>query len=559
MTDEKPVTLSVNEGLKSGSNHLRGTLADSLTQDLTGAISDGDAQLIKFHGMYLQDDRDLRPERAGKKLDKAHSFMIRLRLPAGVCSPQQWLQLDSIADDYGNGTLRLTTRQTFQFHGIIKRNLKATLQAIDKALLDTLAACGDVNRTVMGAPVPEISALHAAAYDLAKDLSDYFLPQTGAYREIWLDGEKISPEVPEHEPIYGSTYLPRKFKIGIAVPPHNDVDVFTQDLGFTAVADANNTLLGWNVSVGGGMGTTHGDPQTYARAADWLCFCLPHQARAVAEAVITTQRDNGNRVTRKLARTKYTIDTMGLAAFRAEVEKRFGEALPNAKPVHFDHNSDRYGRITGDDGLGYQTLFIENGRLTPALRAGVLALAQLLQQHGGHFRLTPNQNLMLAAVPLPVWPQIDALIAQHNLQQNASPVRRNSMACVSLPTCALALAESERYLPSFIDAFEQVLAQQGLAEQDITLRMTGCPNGCARPFVAEIALVGRAPERYNVLLGGSATGHRVNTLYAENLNQNEIFAALTPLLSRYASERIPNERFGNFVHRAGIVSVARGA
>jgi sulfite reductase (NADPH) hemoprotein beta-component len=552
MTDE----LSRNERIKEASTYLRGTLADGLTRAETGAIAEDDQQLVKFHGMYLQDDRDLRPERTRKKLEKAYSFMIRLRIPGGVCTPEQWLKLDRIARDYANGTLRLTTRQTFQYHGVIKSNLKRTMQAIDAALLDTLAACGDVNRNVLASSNPHRSGAHAAAYALAKNISDHLLPQTQAYREIWLDGEKIAGGEPEEEPVYGRTYLPRKFKAVVAVPPDNDVDVFAQDLGFIAVLDDAGALEGWNVTVGGGMGMTHGEPDTYPRTADVMAFCRPEDALSVAEAVVTVQRDWGDRRNRKHARLKYTIEDRGLAAFRAEVERRIGKPLDQPRPFRFDSNGDRYGWVEGENGLWHLTLFVENGRLRdipggPSLLTGLRAIAGI---HDGEFRCTANQNVIVANVRPENRAAIDALVAEHGLMVGATALRRNAMACVALPTCGLALAESERYLPDLVTALEERLALHGLAEDEITIRMTGCPNGCARPYIAEIGLVGKGPERYNLYLGGAFDGSRLSKLYAEDLGHDAIVAALDPLFAAYARGRDDQERFGAFLIRSHIIA-----
>ena len=485
--------------------------------------------------MYLQDDRDLRPERTRKKLEKAFSFMIRLRIPGGVCTPEQWLRLDRIARDYANGTLRLTTRQTFQYHGVIKSNLKTTMKAIDNALLDTLAACGDVNRNVLAASNPHRSRAHGAAYDLAKAISDHLLPHTPAYREIWLDGEKIAGGEEEPvEPIYGRTYLPRKFKTVVAVPPDNDVDVFAQDLGFVAVLDEAGAVEGWNVTVGGGMGMTHGEPDTYPRTADVMGFCRPEDALAVAEAVVTVQRDWGDRTSRKHARLKYTIEDRGLAAFRAEVERRIGKVLREPRPIAFSSNGDRYGWTEGEDGRLHLTLFVENGRLRdvpggPALLTGLRRIAEV---HDGEFRCSANQNVIVADVRPENRALIEALVAEHGLTTHAGALRRNAMACVALPTCGLALAESERYLPSLVTALEEQLASYGLAEDEITIRMTGCPNGCARPYIAEIGLVGKGPGRYNLYLGGAFDGSRLSKLYASELEHGAILSTARPAVQR---------------------------
>jgi sulfite reductase (NADPH) hemoprotein beta-component len=558
-----PQELSRNERVKEASAYLRGTLAEGLNEIATGAIAEDDQQLVKFHGMYLQDDRDLRPERTRKRLEKAFAFMIRLRIPGGVCTPEQWLKLDRIARDYANGTLRLTTRQTFQFHGVIKSNLKTAMQAIDAALLDTLAACGDVNRNVLAASNPHRSRAHAAAHDLAQRISDHLLPRTSAYREIWLDGEKIAGGEEEAvEPIYGKTYLPRKFKTVVAVPPDNDVDVLAQDLGFVAVLDDAGKVEGWTITVGGGMGMTHGEPDTYPRTADPMGFCHPEDALAVAEAVVTVQRDWGDRTSRKHARLKYTIEDRGLAAFRAEVERRIGKRLGEPRPFAFTGNGDRYGWTEGEDGRAHLTLFIENGRLRdisggPRLLTG---LRRIAEAHDGEFRCTANQNVVVANVRPENRAAIEALVAEHGLSVHAGALRRNAMACVALPTCGLALAESERYLPSLVSALEERLSERGLDEDEITIRMTGCPNGCARPYLAEIGLVGKGPGRYNLYLGGAFDGSRLSKLYAEDLGHEAIVTTLDPLFAAYAREREDGERFGAFLIRTRrIAATTNGA
>jgi sulfite reductase (NADPH) hemoprotein beta-component len=554
--------LSRNEHIKESSGFLRGTLAEGLTDIVTGAISEDDQQLVKFHGMYQQDDRDLRAERTKKKLEKAFSFMIRLRIPGGVCTPVQWLALDRIARDYANGTLRLTTRQTFQFHGVIKTNLKTTMKAIDAALLDTLAACGDVNRNVLASTNPWQSRLHAQAYELATQVSERLLPHTPAYREIWLDGEKVLGGEEVVEPIYGRTYLPRKFKIVVAVPPSNEVDVFAHDLGYIAIANKAGDIAGWNVTVGGGMGMSHGETDTYPRTADILGYCSASDAISVAEAVVSVQRDWGDRTNRKHARLKYTIEDRGLEPFRAEVETRLGKKLGKAKPFRFESTGDRFGWTEGENGLRHLTLFIENGRLRdlpdgPSLMTGLRRIAEI---HDGEFRLTANQNVIVANVTPSNSAAIDALVTEYGLTAQATALRRNAMACVALPTCGLALAESERYLPSLVTALEDRLARHGLAEDEIIIRMTGCPNGCARPYLAEIGLVGKGPGRYNLYLGSAFDGSRLSKLYAPDLDHDGIVDALDPLFEAYAEERDSGERFGNFLVRTGrVAATSNGA
>jgi sulfite reductase (NADPH) hemoprotein beta-component len=552
MTDE----LSRNERIKEASEYLRGTIAEGLREEITGAIVEDDQQLVKFHGMYLQDDRDLRPERTRKKMEKAFAFMIRVRISGGVLSPKQWLALDQVARDYGNDTMRLTTRQTVQLHGIIKSNLKATMKKIDAALLNSIAACGDVNRNVMCGVNPGQSRAHAAALALARAVSDHLTPRTPAYREIWLDGERIAGgEAEVMEPIYGKTYLPRKFKVVMAVPPSNDVDVFAHDLGFIAIFDDAGDIAGWNVTVGGGMGMTHGEPDTYPRTADLMGFCTTADVVAIAEAVVTVQRDWGDRVNRKHARFKYTVEDRGLDAVRAEVETRSGVKLLPPKPFSFTSTGDRYGWSEGMDGRGHLTLFVQNGRLLDRPEALQLsALRQIAHIHDGEFRITPNQNLVVANVPTDKQAEIERIARDAGLLAPWSGLRRNAMACVALPTCGLALAESERYMPDLVSALDEKLAAQGLSADDIVIRMTGCPNGCARPYLAEIGLVGKGPGRYNLYLGAAYDGSRLNKLYAEDLEHAGIIAALDPIFAAYAAERQKGERFGDFTIRAGFVT-----
>ena len=559
MTTETEPKLARNEYLKEASRFLRGTLAEGLLDEVTGDIAEDDHQLVKFHGMYVQDDRDLRPERAKKKLEKAFSFMIRLRVAGGVLTPAQWLKLDEIATTYANGTLRATTRQTFQYHGVIKHNLKRVMKEIDGALLDTIAACGDVNRNVLAVTNPHQSGIHETAYELARELSDHLLPRTNAWREIWLDGEKVAGGEVEEEPILGKTYLPRKFKTVVAVPPSNEVDIFAHDLGFIAILDETGALAGWNVTVGGGMGMTHGEPETYPRTADVMFFCEPDWAVRVAEAVVTVQRDWGDRTNRKHARLKYTIDRHGLAAFRAEVEKRLGRAFEDPRPFAFEDNGDRYGWTTGENGRHHLTLFIENGRFVdrpggPQLLTGLREIAKI---HDGEFRLTANQNVVVANVSDEKRSAIEELVARYGLDTQASALRRSAMACVALPTCGLALAESERYLPDLVTLLDERLTAHGLGEESITIRMTGCPNGCARPYLAEIGLVGKGPGRYNLYLGAAFDGSRLSKLYLDNAEEAAIVAALDPIFAAFARDRRRGERFGDFVIRAGFVARTR--
>jgi sulfite reductase (NADPH) hemoprotein beta-component len=552
MTDEP----SRNERIKEASDYLRGTIAEGLREEVTGGIVEDDQQLVKFHGMYLQDDRDLRAERGRKKMEKAFAFMLRVRISGGVLSPQQWLALDQVARDYGNGTMRMTTRQTVQLHGVIKSNLKRTLQTIDKALLNTIAACGDVNRNVMCNVNPEQSGAHEAAIALARKISDHLEPRTPAYREIWLDGEKIAGGEQEVvEPIYGKFYLPRKFKVVVAVPPSNDVDIFAHDLGFIAILGEGGEIEGWNVTAGGGMGMTHGEPDTYPRTADVMGFCRTQDVVAVAEAVVTTQRDWGDRVNRKHARLKYTIEDRGLDNFRAEVETRSGITFDPAKPFTFTSTGDRYGWSEGRDGRAHLTLFVQNGRVADHPGAMQMsALREIAQMHDDEFRITPNQHLIIANVLVEKQAEVERIAREAHLLAPWSGLRRNSMACVALPTCGLAVAESERYLPTLLDALDERLAAHGLSADDIVIRMTGCPNGCARPYLAEIGLVGKGPGRYNLYLGAAYDGSRLSKLYAEDLDHAAIVARLDPIFAAYAAQRGKGERFGDFTIRAGYVA-----
>ena len=545
--------LSANERIKENSRFLRGTIADGLTRVETGAIADDDQQLTKFHGIYLQDDRDLRAERGKQRMEKAFIFMARLRVPGGILSPGQWLKAEQVGRERGNGTLRLTTRQTIQFHGIIKSNLRPAIQEMHTAMLDTIAACGDVNRNVIASVDPWHRAGHDAVTNLARDIATHLLPRSRAWHEIWIDGEKAAGGDEEAEPIYGRTYMPRKFKIGVALTPHNDVDVFAQDLSFIAIEEGGR-IIGYNVVVGGGMGMTHGEPETYPRAGDVIGFCHPGDAVDVAEKVVTVQRDFGNRSNRKQARLKYTIDRMGLDTFVAELNARLKVRLEPARFFAFTSTGDRLGWAEGDDGASHFTLLVENGRVHDLpdrkLMSGLHAIAAL---DVGRFIITPNQNLVLADIPAERRDEVAALLAAHRLDQPFSGLRRNAVACVALPTCGLALAESERYLPDLVTRLEAELEKHGLRDDEITIRMTGCPNGCARPYMSEIGLVGRSPGLYNLYLGGAHEGTRLSKLHKRDVDDDGIVAALSPLFASYARERGAGERFGDYVIRAGIV------
>lgn len=549
------------ERIKRESNYLRGTLAESFLDPITGSIPEDDNRLMKFHGSYMQDDRDVRTERNKQKLEPAYQFMVRVRAPGGVVTPKQWLMVDRLARKYANGTIRLTTRQSFQLHGVIKWNMKTVIREVNEELLTTLAACGDVNRNVMCNPNPYQSEVHEQVYEWATKLSRHLEPQTRAYHEIWLDEEKVvdSRSDEEQEPIYGPLYLPRKFKIGIAVPPSNDVDVYSQDLGFIAIHEKGQ-LLGFNVAVGGGMGMTHGDPKTYPQVARTIGFITPDQLLDVAEKTVTIQRDYGDRAVRKHARLKYTIDDRGIEWFVDELHRRLGWKLQEARPFVFEHNGDRYGWVKGSNNRWHFTLFIQNGRVKDEKDYMLLtALREIAEVHTGDFRLTPNQNLIIGNVTSQKKKKIEQLIEEYGLTDGSrhSALRRNSMACVALPTCGLAMAESERYLPTLLDKLEVILDEAGLRDQEIVVRMTGCPNGCARPALAELAFIGKAPGKYNMYLGGGFAGQRLNKLYRENIGEEEILSELRPIFHRYAKERLEGEHFGDFCIRAGYVKEVR--
>tara|TARA_R110000850_G_scaffold212642_2_gene338416 strand:- start:1 stop:1758 length:1758 start_codon:yes stop_codon:yes gene_type:complete len=564
----KPLGKSANEGIKDASQYLRGTILEGLANTATGSLSKDDQQLTKFHGIYQQDDRDIRKERRKKKLEAAYSFMIRVRVPGGVSSPQQWIDMDRIAQEHANGAIKLTTRQAFQFHGVIKSNLKTSIAEINEALLDTLAACGDVNRNVMCNPNPNQSKVHGEILKFATEFSDHLSPRTGAYHDIWIDdgsGEKVkvtydAPKIDEiadsEEPIYGKHYLPRKFKTVIAVPPSNDVDIYAHDLGYIAILEGDDKIVGYNVTVGGGMGMTHGNEETFPRLADLLGFCTPEQAVTVGEAVVRVQRDNGNRDVRTNARLKYTIERMGIDAFRDEVEKLCGFKLEEPREFKFDHNGDRYGWIEDHAGNFHYTMFVENGRVydtdTYPMMTGLREIAKI---HEGDFRLTANQNLIIANISPQQKAVITKLLEEHKMidSHERSALRLNSMACVSLPTCGLALAEAQRYLPDLVTEIDEVLEEAGLRHDAITIRMTGCPNGCARPYLAEIGFVGRGPGKYNLYLGAGFHGERLSKLYAPSIKGTDAAKILKPVIQDYAKNRNDGEHFGDFTVRAGYV------
>lgn len=549
-----PGKLSDNERLKAESEHLRGTITTDLKDEITGGFNGDNFMLIRFHGMYQQDDRDIRAERAAQKLEPLHNVMLRARMPGGIITPQQWLAIDKFAGEQTMyGSIRLTTRQTFQFHGVLKPNIKPMHQFLHQIGIDSIATAGDVNRNVLCTSNPVESALHQEAYQWAIKISEHLLPKTRAYAEIWLDEEKV--ETTETEPVLGDNYLPRKFKTTVVIPPHNDVDVHANDLNFVAIAE-NGKLIGFNVLVGGGLAMTFGDTSTYPRRAEELGFISLEHVLKVAEHVVTVQRDYGDRVNRKNAKTKYTIDRIGVDNFRSEVEKRVGVAFAPVRPYSFTTRGDRFGWVEGIDGKHHLTLFIENGRVLDfpgkPLKTG---LAEIAKIHQGDLRMTANQNLIIAGVPTAQKAQIEQLARQYGLLDDThSEQRKNSMACVSFPTCPLAMAEAERYLPELVTKVESLLSKNGVADDHIVLRVTGCPNGCGRAMLAEVGLVGRAPGKYNVYLGGNKVGTRIPKLFLDNVAEAEILSQLDALIGRWAKAREAGECFGDFVVRMGIVA-----
>lgn len=544
--------LSDNERLKRESNFLRGTIAEDLKDPITGGFTADNFQLIRFHGMYQQDDRDIRAERARQKLEPLHNVMLRARLPGGVITPEQWLVIDQFAAEKTlYGSIRLTTRQTFQFHGVLKPNIKNMHQVLNATGIDSIATAGDVNRNVLCSTNPVESELHQEAHEWAKKISEHLLPKTRAYMEIWLDGKK---EMSTEEPILGSTYLPRKFKTTVTVPPNNEVDVHANDLNFVAIAEKGK-LVGFNVLVGGGLAMTHGETATYPRKADDFGFIPLEHTLAVAEHVVSVQRDWGNRSNRKNAKTKYTLDRVGTDVFKAEVERRAGVTFADSRPYEFTSRGDRFGWVKGIDGKQHLTLFIMNGRILDypdrPLKTGLRKIAEI---HDGDFRITANQNLIIAGVATAQKNKIEKIAREHGLLDNdTSPQKLNSMACVALPTCPLAMAESERYLPSLIEKVEGLLDKHGIADDHIILRVVGCPNGCGRAMLAEAGLVGKGPGKYNLYLGGNRVGTRIPKLYRENIGEEVILDELDSLIGRWASERNGDEGFGDFVIRQGVV------
>ena len=553
--------LSPVERIKTASEGLRGSLKGSLLDDITGALREDDQSLIKFHGLYQQDDRDRREERSNKKLEWLYSYMIRLRLPGGFLTPEQWIGLHHIAGEHSTGTIKVTTRQTVQLHGILKSHIKPTIQSFNTLHLDSIAACGDVNRNVTCSAHPKESAIHAEVFKYADKISTLALPKTRAYYEIWLDEEQIADKKDlsagaEEDPLYQDRYLPRKFKVGIAIPPNNDVDVLTNDVGLIAIIE-DNKLKGFNIAAGGGLSATHGNPNTYPRLATALGFVDSEEKvlKAVYE-IMTIQRDHGNRSDRKLARLKYTMDRLGVEAFKEELEKRCGFKLDEMKPYTFTSRKDHYGWQQNHEGNWYYTLFVENGRILDDEKAPLkTALLEVAKTGKANFRFTGNQNLILADIADTDKIEVEKILVQFGLithTNNAGELRKNSIACVAFNTCPLALAEAQRYLPTLISKIEPLLEKYELQKEEIILRMTGCPNGCGRSSVAEIGFIGTSYGQYNLHIGGDRSGERLNTKYKESLNEKEILEMLDELFAVYSKERNKEETFGDFSYRKWI-------
>lgn len=543
MSQEK---LSPIEIIKEKSDGLRGTLKESLADNYTGTIRPDDEALIKFHGMYAQDDRDRREERATKKLERLFSFMIRLRIPGGLISSSQWKAIHDISEEHGTGVLKITTRQTIQLHGLLKNELRTTIQEFLISKLDSIAACGDVNRNVICSAHPQVSPLFKEIHAYADKISTLLLPKTQAYYEIWIDGDKVYERSAEEDPLYKKTYLPRKFKVAIAIPPTNDIDVFANDLGLIAIV-RDGVLKGFNLSIGGGMGATHGNADTYPRLGTIIGFLdTEEKIMKAAYEIVTIQRDFGNRSDRKLSRLKYTLDRMGVDNFIKELEKRTGFPLLPAEEFKFTERTDRFGWLENDKNEWFYTLFVEHGVIKPYQKSFLHEVALL---NICDYRFTCNQNLILGSISKENKTRIEQLIQKYKVEEQDSNLRKNSMACVALPTCSLALAESQRYLPHLVTKIESILKKHSIKNDAISIRMTGCPNGCARPYLAEIGLVGTALGQYNLRLGGDRLGERLNFPYKEHLNESEILLELDTLLGQYVEENKEGDTFGDYIYK----------
>ena len=558
MTTET-VKVTHNEVIKEATPTLAGNIASTMVSG-TDQFAADDQQFLKFHGIYQQDDRDLR--KTGKKF----IMMVRGRIPGGVMTPAQWIAFDDLAATYGNNTLRITTRQSIQFHGIVMAGLGPLVKKVNECLLSTLAACGDVNRNVMASPTPATTLARSEVVVDCRKVADALRPQTPAYHAVWIDGVQLNLDDPASrefvDPLYGKTYLPRKFKTAFVIPPVNDMDVLTNDLGFIAIVE-NEKLVGYNLAVGGGMGRSHGNSTTYPRLADVLGFFERDRLVDVAKAVLTIHRDFGDRTERKHARLKYVVQERGVDWTRNEVEKRAGFPLQPPKSFKFSTAGDLYGWHRAMDGTWFLTLFVETGRVKDVgtIRQKT-ALRRVAERFGGaEFRLSANQNMIIANVAESDKAAITSLLAEHGVktEEQATVMHRAALACPALPTCGLALAESERMLPGLVDRIEKLCEEVGLGGEEIIIRSTGCPNGCARPYMAEIGFVGKAPGRYQLWLGGDVAGTRLNRLYKDVVKDNDVETELRPILARYATERNDGERFGDWCDRVLLEEVTATA
>jgi sulfite reductase (NADPH) hemoprotein beta-component len=543
--------LSANEGMKTKSRGLRGSLLQGMANQITGAITDEEQQLIKFHGSYQQDDRDRRAERERKKLEWAYSYMIRLRIPGGDITADQWLRLQESCDRHASGIIKITTRQTIQFHGVVKVKTKPAMKDFEAMGLDSIAACGDVNRNVMCGANPALANYHSEVFQFAEDLSLHLLPKTGAFREIWLDGEKLSDgSSTEEDLLYQDHYLPRKFKIGIAIPPHNESDVFANDVGLIAIGEGDN-FIGFNVSIGGGLGATHGNNATYPRRGTIIGFVPKEKTLEAVWQIVAIQRDHGNREDRKLARLKYTLDRLGVDWFKEELASRCGFDLEDSRPYEFKFRGDTLGWVKDVHGNWCYGIFIESGLVSDIAQYHIkTALIELAQTKKCAFRFTGNQNIMLTHVKSKDKLSLEAILTRHGIiHEQYSPSRKEAIACVALPTCPLALAEGQRYLPSLISEIEQLQEKHGIKHIPISIRMTGCPNGCGRPYLAEIGFIGKSAGKYVLRLGGDYQGERLNQVYKEEVDEKEILSTLDELFGKFVNKRLEDERFGDYVHR----------
>ena len=532
-----------NERIKEESDFLRGNISDLLHDDSITHFPSEEEFLLKFHGITQQDNRDERLIRKKNGQERNWLFMLRLRLPGGRMTPSQWLAAETLSDQFGNGTLKLTTRQAIQIHGVVKQDLKQTMKDIHHAAITTIAASGDATRNVMVSLHPEDSGIHETVFNQARELSRKLEPQTHAYHEIWLDAKRIYSGA-EEEPLYGPGYLPRKFKIAFTLPPENDVDVYAQDLSFVAI-EKEGKLLGYDILAGGGVGYAYGNPGSFPRLADIIGFCFPEQVEEVARQVLLIHKEFSTRCNRKTSRLRYTIAGKGLDWFTNELATRLPFPLQAARPFSLSTNGD------AADVPGRQTIEIEGGRIQNSNRQQLkTAFHEIASIHQGDFFITGNQNLVIDGITPDTAEQIKSIIGKYNLLPNDSGLRRNSSACTSLPFCPQALTDSERLLPKLVDELEPQLKELGLWDEDISIRMTGCPNGCSRPYLAELAFVGRGPGKYNIWMGGSRRGDRLGFIYQESVPVKEIADVLRPVFARFAAERNQGEGFGDWSIRA---------